>query len=91
MLEAAFCEGRKDFAFLHVSLGEDRATMVNFLKQGGYTLPVALDTDLKVGQRYGVLFLPTSFILDRQGVVRFHRVGPASSKEELLARLASVP
>ena len=37
--------------------------------------PIALDRDLSVRQEYGVIALPTTFVIDAEGVVRSRKLG----------------
>lgn len=53
-----------------INLDESVATIQSFLGRNNLRLPVLLDRDLRVTQRYGIIPLPTSFFIDRQGVVR---------------------
>jgi len=51
---------------------------------------VAIDTDGKVANRYNIMYVPTLFIVDREGVVRYVHMGLteeavlASEVEQLL-------
>jgi cytochrome c biogenesis protein CcmG/thiol:disulfide interchange protein DsbE len=55
--------------------GEGRA----WLKQFGdpYTLSV-MDRDGRVGIDYGVYGVPETFLIDKQGVIRFKQIGPVT-------------
>ena len=46
-----------------------------FVRELGIRFPILLDPDLGVGKAYRVRGLPTSFVVDRDGVVRFREVG----------------
>lgn len=56
----------------------------NFMTKNKYTFPVLFDTD--VVSRYGVEGIPTKFILDKNGAVRFKDVG-FSGAEEMEAKM----
>lgn len=47
----------------------------------GLTFPVGLDRSQSVGQKYGVHFLPTSYVIDRQGMIAAVKIGPLSEGE----------
>ena len=55
---------------LGVNQGEDRATVETFLTQRNLTFPVALDVQGDVSRLYQVNSLPTTFFIDRDGVIR---------------------
>jgi peroxiredoxin len=55
---------------LGVNQAEDRATVQAFLEERNLTFPVALDSQYEVSQLYQVNSLPTTFFIDRDGVIR---------------------
>lgn len=46
-----------------------------FVRELGVSFLILLDPDLAVGKLYRVGGLPTSFVVDREGVVRFREIG----------------
>jgi len=54
---------------LAVDLGEDPATVQQFIRQNSYTFPVLLDKDNKVNPLYGIRSIPTTYIIDREGKI----------------------
>jgi cytochrome c biogenesis protein CcmG, thiol:disulfide interchange protein DsbE len=67
---------RRDEGFIIVGISTDRsgsAGVREFLEQRGVTFPVAMATDAVVRDFGGVRALPTSFLIDREGIVR-HQV-----------------
>ena len=67
----------KDFVMLAVSEDEAGIAAVKpFVDQGGFTFPVLIDRDGLVSQRYGVTGYPETFIIDREGRVIQHVIGP---------------
>jgi thiol-disulfide isomerase/thioredoxin len=69
-----------------VNMGDDPDAARNSLKARGVTLPVALDLDSVVAERYGVRGLPVSFFLDANGVIQRVQFGEMS--EEMVSRFA---
>jgi cytochrome c biogenesis protein CcmG/thiol:disulfide interchange protein DsbE len=70
-LEAYYREHKEDgFVVLAVNDEESDSTVANFIQAQGFTFPVLLDSDGKVMSQYGVRGLPTSFFIDRSGMVR---------------------
>lgn len=57
-------------ALLAVNLQESRETVKAFAKKTGMRFPVLLDSSGKVAETYQVYAIPTTFILDRHGVIR---------------------
>ena len=56
---------------------DDRAAALQLLQEEGnpYVLSVS-DTDGRVGIDFGVYGAPESFLIDRNGVIRFKQIGP---------------
>ncbi|MFZ2489355.1 MAG: TlpA disulfide reductase family protein [Anaerolineae bacterium] len=61
-----------------VNQGEQPAQAAAFMQTLGLTFPVALDQRTGVSQQYLVNSLPTTFFIDREGVVRSMFIGPMS-------------
>lgn len=64
-------------AVLAVNAGQDKATIAAFMQRIGVGYPSALDENSKIAKSYGVVGLPTTFLIDGQGVVRGKIVGEA--------------
>lgn len=61
-----------------VNQGETAPQVTAFRQQIGVDFPTALDQRLGVSRQYGVNSLPTTFFIDRQGVIRDIFIGPMS-------------
>ena len=72
---------------LAVNLGESSTQVGQFIREMGYTFPIAMDTQGAVGGLYGIRSIPTNFLIDRQGVVKYGRPGAFPSEETLLSFL----
>ena len=57
------------FSVLAVNMGEDAATVTQFVRAFGITFPVALDLTGRVFDQYGGESLPTSFLIGPDGTV----------------------
>ena len=63
-------------ALLTINLGETAAEISSFLEKiGVQNLPVAMDINQVVKRDYGVQNLPTTFLIDAGGMVRFMKLG----------------
>jgi len=54
---------------LAVDLREDEKTVRQFINSSGHTFPVLLDLNGVTANMYGIEAIPTSFILDREGLI----------------------
>jgi len=66
----------KDFVVLGVDAVDDAATAQQFARQQGMTYPIMIDAEQYVTSLYGVTATPTSFFIDRNGIIRATQVGP---------------
>lgn len=63
-------------ALLTINLGETPEEITGFLDEiGVVNVPVALDANQVIKADYGVQNLPTTFIIDGEGMVRFMKLG----------------
>jgi cytochrome c biogenesis protein CcmG/thiol:disulfide interchange protein DsbE len=70
-LEAYYRQhGRDGFVVLAVNNQESPGTVAAFLGEHDFTFPILLDPEGVVIREYGVLGLPTSFFIDRDGTMR---------------------
>jgi thiol-disulfide isomerase/thioredoxin len=63
------------FAILPANVGEKKYKVWKFVKLIDFTLPVLLDTDSKTFNAWDASVLPTSFLLDKEGRVRYRVQG----------------
>ncbi len=62
---------------------DDPARLRDFLKRKGITIPVLLDTSGEAGKVYRVQAIPQTVFIDRNGKVRYSKLGwgPGSLEE----------
>ena len=65
----------KPFALLTINMGESRAAAARAVRQRKVEFPVLLDRKGDVFRQWGAKMLPTSFILDREGRIRYRILG----------------
>ena len=74
----------KDLGFVVIGLNltaqDSEQAAAEFAKEVGITFPIALDRDNAVGNLYRNTALPTSFFIDRNGVIRSVIVGGPMSE-----------
>jgi thiol-disulfide isomerase/thioredoxin len=66
----------RGFVILAVDLQEGRQAVAAFMKQLGLTFPALLDEDGTVSGRYGVRFIPTTYLVGKDGELLGRVVGP---------------
>jgi cytochrome c biogenesis protein CcmG/thiol:disulfide interchange protein DsbE len=67
----------RDFVMLAVSQDDEGLKTVKpFVEKNGLTFPVLLDPKASVSGQYGVTGYPETFVIDREGKVVQHVIGP---------------
>lgn len=72
-------------AIIGVNQAEAPADVGAFVVGLGLTFPVPLDVNAKASRLYAVRSLPTTFFIDRQGIIRHIQIGPVT--EATLAQM----
>lgn len=67
-----------DFIVLAINNGESAETAKNFARLFNLQFPILLDYDGAVARKYNVQGMPTSFFIDRAGIVRAATMGAMS-------------
>jgi peroxiredoxin len=62
----------------------------DFLIKNNYPFHVLLDTENKVITSFGVEGIPTKFVIDKKGKIRFKSVGFSGSTEQLVEELSQM-
>jgi peroxiredoxin len=80
----------KDFVILGVNSVDDTQTAQQFAQQYGLSYSLALDNNQQVATLYNLTATPTSYFIDRQGIIRSVVVGPvdASTLQQDVAEIS---
>jgi len=60
--------------------GSDEA-IASFVKQYGVSYTVLRDPDMIAMERYAIVGLPTTLLMDREGIIRYVTIGAASARD----------
>lgn len=88
-LQAASEQLAGQVAIIGVNQGEAPADVQSFVRQMDLTFEIPLDVQMEASRRYQVRSLPTTFFIDRSGVIRKMQVGPLT-EATLTQQLRSV-
>jgi len=75
---------------LTINIGESPSQVEEFMQSQGLSLPVLLDLKGSIAQKYNIWFIPTTFFLDKDGIIQGIKAGPFQSKEEIEAGIGRV-
>lgn len=94
LLDAQYRQRRdKGLQVLAVNVGQDRDTAQRFVSALGVTYGTLLDGHSAVARQYGVIALPTTYLVDRQGKIHTKILGEtdAATLSRLLDALMETP
>lgn len=77
--------GKSGFVVLAISVDEDRGEAQRFATARKMALPLLSDTTGEVAARYDLPKMPTSFLVDKKGVVRLVHEGYKAGDERKIA------
>jgi peroxiredoxin len=70
-------EKDKAFTIVGVSVGEEPATVKDFIARQGYSYPIFVDPSGALGSAFGARSIPTTYVLDKSGSAIAGKVGGA--------------
>lgn len=75
-------------SMLVYGLSEDESTdgIAAFVKKTGIRFPIGWDQGNAISQRYKLEKMPTSYVVDKKGIIRFVHGGYTDGEEEEIAR-----
>lgn len=77
------------FEVLAINMGQDDDTIKNVNRRLGVTYPLLSDRLKITSRQYGVAFVPTSFLIDREGVV-LERINGPLTRDQLMRKVADI-
>ena len=84
-LEAFYQKNRdRDVELLAVSIDQNPRAAQQYAQENKLPFPVLLDEDSKTADSYNVEGIPTLFVVDKQGKVRFFHTGADAAADVLL-------
>jgi len=75
---------------LAVNIGETPSTVRDFIQAGNFSFPVLLDTDQDVALEYNIRGIPTTFFIDKKGIIQVIKVGAFPSMLEMKRSLSRI-
>ena len=75
---------------LAIDIGENPSVVKEFVESFGLSFTVLLDTNQDVALKYNIRAIPTTFFIDKDGIIQDIKVGAFSSKTEIEKRLIKI-
>ena len=79
-------------AFLFIDTwenGEEKErNAAKFIQEKGYSFQVLMDNENQVVSKFGVSGIPTKYVVDKKGIIRFKSVGYSGSPDILVEELS---
>ncbi len=83
-------QSAKGLVLYAIDVGESGTVAGKYLADNNLSLPVLLDTDRKVTTAYGITAIPTTFFIDRNGIIRQKFIGAFPNKEAIESQLSKI-
>ncbi len=68
---------------LTINIQESSSQVVQFMQSEGFSFTVLLDSNGNVAQRYNIHGIPTTFFIDKDGVIQEIKIGAFQSKADI--------
>lgn len=69
------------FLGINVTPGDSRENAIKFMDSNNYEMPILFDLDGNVTNTYRSISIPTSFFIDKNGVIKAKYVGPMNYEQ----------
>ena len=80
----------KGLVILAVDIGESPSTVENFMQSYNLTFQALLDISQEVALEYNIRGIPTTFLIDKDGIIQAIKVGAFSSKADIENSLSKI-
>lgn len=80
----------KGLILLAINDGESLSKVSQFMQRYNFSLPVLLDNRQAVAKKYNIVGIPTTFFIDKDGIIQEKVIGAFPNKAEIEARLSKL-
>ncbi|MBA7613037.1 Thiol-disulfide oxidoreductase ResA [subsurface metagenome] len=75
---------------LAINIGESSSKVEEFMQNHNLSFTVLLDTKQDVAQKYNFQYIPTTFFIDKDGIIQEKVIGPFQNKAQIENRLSKI-
>ncbi|MDD4875718.1 MAG: redoxin domain-containing protein [Dehalococcoidales bacterium] len=79
-----------ELVLLVINIGENSSKVEDFMQSNDLSFPILLDTRQNVAQSYNITGIPTTFFIDKDGIIQDKVIGAFSSKAQIENRLITI-
>jgi len=80
----------EDFVMLAVNVGEATSTVNGFIEENELTFPILLDTARTTSRLYAIRYVPTTYFIDKEGILQTIKIGAFQSPEQISSYIETV-
>jgi len=80
----------KGLVVLTINIGESPSQVEKFMESQQLSLPVLLDTKQATAREYNIVGIPTTFFIDKDGIIQEKIIGAFQSKTQIEKRLSKI-
>lgn len=90
-LQAIYDEyASQGLVLLEIDIGESLSTVKKYFADNNLSMPALLDSNNQVSSRYAITAIPTTFFIDKNGVIKFKKIGAFLSEDEIINELNKI-
>jgi len=80
----------RGLVMLAINIGESSPTAEEFMQSNNLSFTVLLDTTQGVAQKYKIQYIPTTFFIDKDGIIQDKVIGAFPNKAQIESRLSKI-
>ena len=80
----------KGLVVLTINTGESSTTVKEFMQANGLSLPVLLDRGGEVAEKYNIRGIPTTFFIDKDGIIQVKIIGAFPNEAAIEQNLGKI-
>jgi len=77
----------KELVVLAINIGESSSKAEEFMQSNNLSFTVLLDTKQDVAQKYNIQYIPTTFFIDKDGIIQDKMIGAFQNKTQIENKL----
>jgi cytochrome c biogenesis protein CcmG/thiol:disulfide interchange protein DsbE len=74
---------QRGLVILAVNIGDSADAVRKFMADNGLSFTVLLDTTRQVGEQYNTRYIPTTYLIDKDGIIQNTKVGAFTNKSDI--------